>query len=381
MYNVRSASVLRRRHPAGAVAEGRRGTTRPERHTTRQIREARDLKKSSITIAWVLLAAGVVVATALFARHGNESGLPRGTAPQVRATVGLFAPDPSRTIDADYSKLAERLGREFDVLQIGMGSLADLDTLDVLLVVGSGHLPDARLYEIDQFVMRGGRAAFLLNGASISEDENKASVVRGNLFAFVEAYGATANPDLVVDVQASSSEYKRAQGPYAFWPIGSSQDNRLARRIMPRGGDAVFAWTSSLLIHDRVGGIATVLARSGPDAWTTMAVTSVAPDFAPEPDRAALLEGSPPRGSYPLAVVLDGKIKSAFSDLPVIVEHDDGTVEFTDPSDRINESPPTRMAILGSSRMFDDEVVAAVPANLDLITNLVAWLGDRRDEH
>ncbi len=335
---------------------------------------------SSLRTLWILLAAGIVVAALFVVLYGPGLG-PRLASPTGRgASVGLFAVDRSRPIDEDFTALAERLAMDFDVRRVEPDSLASMDGLDVLVVVGSGHLPDARLYEMDQFVMRGGRVAFLLNGVSINADETEASAVRGNLFAFADAYGATANPDLVADVLEGSMAYERAIGGYAFWPVGTPQDSGLARSIMPRDAKVVFAWTSSLTVRKKAAHRATVLARSGPETWTTPAFTSVAPDFRPEPDRAAALTGAPPGGSYSLAVCLEGTFGSAFSDLPVIVEHEDGTVEFTDPSDRINDSLPTRVAVVGSSRMFDDEVAAAVPANLEFIANLVGWLGEHPTE-
>ncbi len=326
----------------------------------------------------LVVAPVVVVAVVLLVVHGpgRPTSLFRGA--RVRPVVGLFAADPARPLEAGFSSLVDRLSQSFEVREVDLSAPGALDSLDVLLMVGSGHLPDAKLYDIDQFLMRGGRAAFLLDGAELTADRSEASVVRGNLFAFAEAYGATAEPDLVVDVSGGSRAYTAASGPYAFWPIGVPEESRLAREIVPRGEDVVFAWTSSLSIRDRAISMATVLARSSLDSWSTIAFTSVAPDFEPEPDRTAALGGATPRGSYALAVALQGTFRSAFAGAPVIVEKADGTVEFTDPVGRLEESTPTRMAMLGSSRMFEDLVVSVAPANLEFITNLVSWLGDGR---
>jgi hypothetical protein len=75
-----------------------------------------------------------------------------------------------------------------------------------------------------------------------------------------------------------------------------------------------------------------------------------------------------------LAVAIDGAFVSAFAGMPVIVENDDGGVEFTKPVGRLTRSEPTRLFVAGSSRMFDDSVLEHAPDNLELLLAAVDWL-------
>ena len=306
------------------------------------------------------------------------------------ARIGILVEHTSRTLDSDFSVLSNRLGERTHLVSVppppraaaGDRSTWLPDSLSVLVVLGSGHVPDARLYEIDQFIMRGGRVAFFLDGAELSDDRTEATVVRGNLFAYAGSYGVTSEPDLVVDPANCSADYPEAGGgePYALWPIGIADEGKIARSIMPGPEEVVFTWASSVQSNPKLspGATAHVLARSSDTSWTTMAFADVGPGEVPEPTTEVMgdLPGSR-RGANPLAVAVEGETPSAFADMPVIVESEDGSAEFTYPSDRLSSSAATRLIVVGSSTMLEDKIVELAPANLTFAMNALEWLAAR----
>jgi hypothetical protein len=330
-----------------------------------------------LTLTVAVIAAAVVVLLLVL-----TDILPTASGPLAQPRIGILSAHSPRETGDTFVELATALGQSFEVCEIdafGDATLADaLDSLDVLVLLGSGHMPDARLYEIDQFLMRGGRAAFLLDGAGLSRSRDRVTVVRGNMFAFVGSYGAKVNPDLVVDPEDGSTSYPETGGsaPYAYWPVA-----RLERQ--PRGGvrvgsgEAVFSWASTITLSATEDAEVSVLAELPPEAWTVVAFEDVGPGATPEriPESADVSDalGTPDA----LAVAMDGVFASAFGDAPVIVERDDGSVDFTYPPGRIGRSGPTRIFVGGSSSMFSDFVLARAPDNLELMLAVVAWLAAR----
>lgn len=323
------------------------------------------------------LAVAAAAVTAILLAAVNLSPIRR--AGRGRPTIGFLTEHTGRGIDTHFTLAAEALGDVADLREVSLGAPGALDSLDVLVVLGSGHLPDARLYEIDQFLMRGGRAAFLLDGAKISDDRMKATVVRGNLFAYVESYGASVNPDLVIDPAGGGAAYAPGADarPYPFWLVGIPRPRELRGDLMPRDGDVVFTWASSITLTERPPESARVevLATSSEESWTTLAFTDLDPDVEQEPDPAAAADPAPStRERFPLAVAIEGALASAFKGMPVIVEGEDGSAEFTYPEGRLDLSEPTRIIVTGCSRMFEDDVAERVPSNLELLTNVIDWL-------
>ncbi|MFH1501547.1 MAG: Gldg family protein [Candidatus Eisenbacteria bacterium] len=323
----------------------------------------------------IALAAGAVIVTALLFTLTDLSPMRKGGLGERR--VGVLSEHAPASFETHFSGLAAALDDRYALEEVNLGTPDALDGLDVLIVLGPGHIPDAQLFEIDQFIMRGGRAAFLLDGASVSADRMAATVVRGNLFAYAEAYGATVNPDLVVDPLNGSASYPDAAGrPYAFWPAGTAQPGSRDGVRLPDAGDVVFAWTSSVSLSDRLPktAAASVVARSTGDAWTTIAFADLDPTVTPKRTPDGPFDEVETTDGLGLAVAIEGTLVSAFDGMPVIVEREGGSVEFTDPPGRLARSEPTRVFVAGSSRMFDDFVLGSAPANLEFLLSAVEWL-------
>jgi len=330
--------------------------------------------------AWIAVAV-VAAAAITFLYSLTQHSRSRGSG-DTQVEIGVLVEHSGRQLESSFTQLlaldTARL-RIREILPPGIGSASSWlpDSLDVLVVLGSGHLPDARLYELDQFIMSGGRAAFFLDGAALSEDRTKTETVRGNLFAYVGKYGATTEPDIVIDPESSSTAHGLGSNdrPYAFWPLGVPGRGDAAEAIMP-ADRTTFTWCSSVTATGQGGAELQTVASSSPTSWSTIAFADVSPEVEPEP-RPALPgdETEEKRGERVLAVAIEGSVASAFRGMPVIVEDADGSVEFTEPRNRLNVSAPTRILVCGSSTMFEDWIVERVPANLTFLRNALVWLG------
>jgi gliding-associated putative ABC transporter substrate-binding component GldG len=299
-----------------------------------------------------------------------------------RPVVAFLTGHGEKTIGENYRSIAEELRRNYDVREVDLAlepdALADVTTL---VVAGALHVPDAELFAIDQFVMRGGRAVFLLDGADVPMAGLQATPTEGNIFDFVSSYGATVDSDLVIDRVNSNASfqmgYMTMSMPYPYWPKATAP-NVSAESPVTSELDAIpFTWTSSITITDPLpeGVEAVVLARSSGYSWTVPAYADLNPQqrFAPTgEDAEEILEG---RGQgHVLAAALGGEFASAFEGKPVIVEAEGQRPVMTEPEDRVDRSVGSQIILFGNSRMFDDALLRQLPGNLVLFLNAVDWL-------
>jgi len=275
------------------------------------------------------------------------------------------------------SGVSDALLRTFSVREVGLSAGA-LDGVDVAVVAGNPDIPDAELYELDQFLMRGGRIAFLLDAASIPREGTQADLSPSNIFGFLSTYGIVVNPDLVLDracaVGMAWGDIE-STAPYPYWPVVRATGISDSHPAVAGLTSVRMAWTSSISMRGVGPGTRTsVLLRSSPDSWTVSAAADLSPDRPFEPpaqlDDVHRIAGS---GGFPLAVAVEGTFRSAFAGKQVIVQSG-RKVEFVDPEDKIEESVPTRVVVFGSSTVFSNDVAGQLPGSADLLASTISWL-------
>jgi gliding-associated putative ABC transporter substrate-binding component GldG len=141
--------------------------------------------------------------------------------------AGFDGPEPFR----DYRTIAEQLRERYEVDSVDLaGDKMVPDKVATLIVAGPRkRLGDHARYALDQFVMRGGRALFLIDKFSIDLRSFAVSPIDTGLDDQLKSYGADVKPQLVEDwgmnelVQLpGGQEYGGVQMPiiseYPLWP-------------------------------------------------------------------------------------------------------------------------------------------------------------------
>lgn len=344
----------------------------------------RALLRGSIRVPCATAAMFVTTVLVLAALSASSTAAGDGDAP-ARAVVGFVTGHGEPDLERRLSRVSDALARGFEIREVALaGGAAGLDGVDVIVVAGEPDIPDAELYELDQFIMRGGRAAFLLDAASLPTNGTHTLISDANIFGFLSAYGIVVNPDLVLDrACADGAEWAdvSTEAPYEHWPVVSGEQLSATHPIVSGIDRVRFAWISSVAI-DRsmlVAAREEVLAGSSRESWTVSAYTDVDPDrdFAPPeaPDDLQRIAGE--RG-FPLAVAIEGELRSAFAGKKVIVQ-DGRSARFTEPVGMIEVGPPTRVVVFGSSMMFWDELSDQLPGNAELLVRAVEWLAAEVD--
>jgi ABC-2 type transport system permease protein len=310
---------------------------------------------------------------------GDAAGAQDAPAP-LRPVIGFVAGHGEPTVTDGLSGAAEALTPEFDVRTIDLSRGADeLAGVAAVVLAGSPDILDVELYELDQYLMRGGRIAFFVDAATIPESGFGAGIAGGNILGFLAAYGVVVAPDLVLDLEsAKAAAYGdvKTNMLYPFWPVVGPDGFAESHPALVGCDEVPFAWTSSIFMNERApeGAESEVLLRSSGRSWSVNALTDIDPDqgFAPEGQGAEVIMAGEGPGAA-LAVAVSGELNSAFLGKRLIIQRG-REVEVTDPVGLIEKSVPTRMIVFGSSRLFRDEFREQFPGNARLFRNLVTWL-------
>jgi ABC-2 type transport system permease protein len=265
------------------------------------------------------------------------------------------------------------------------------DTVDALVVGKPGALSKKQQFAIDQYLMRGGRVIALAGSHGIALDRSglRVETEPTALSDMLAKYGVKVGAEFVVDSQNAPFPRpveKRVGGmvlrsvelePYPFFVDVRQGGFERGHAATAGVGNITFPWGSPLEVTAPEGVTATVVAKTSDQAWTYAGTELEPPAQATETK------------SYPVAVVLTGRIPSAFKDAPNPYVEGDASAAGADAGGRtVKESvPDARLAVVGSSELVSDLMLqlATSPggevhrANVQFLQNLVDWSTEDTD--
>ena len=298
-------------------------------------------------------------------------------------SIGILTGDAARQIQKDINTLMASLSVDFDIREIGRGEDIPAD-IDVLFVLGGRDLDAFDLFPIDQYIMRGGRVLFAVEGMDL--DLMRGIVPRKlentEILSMLEHYGVEVKQAFVLDKYSKNFRVPRqilgqimweVIDKYPYWITVANQfvskDNPITARF--QGLDLL--WASPLEIIERPGIEAEVLLNTTPEAW----IQDQEP-FETNPQRAAMLEfmGHDSEGQYPLAVALRGSFSSYFADRRIPVREGEER-EWNEVEERGSE---TRLIVIGDAD-FASELYQYSGGNYnpEFLANTAEWLSNSED--
>jgi ABC-type uncharacterized transport system involved in gliding motility auxiliary subunit len=350
---------------------------------------------------------------------------------QEQYVIGVLSGPTEHDLSKHMQGLRELLQKQFQVQPINLrdGESAVPPEVNLLIVAGPNRVPERVQYQIDQYVMRGGRVIVLIDPIRLPEDGTLQGVpVESGLEALLAHYGVRVQKSMVVDralcAQASfSGGYIRYTIPYPYWPkavpdLLNRKDpitNRLESLVLPwvaplevdvpiAAGDPIDK-VREMMKADRKAreemaqrmGATLPPEESTPDAGTPAgaadatgaAVTgSVLVRTSP---RAGTVSGRydlnpqqnfppSPTASQVLAVSLNGRFTSFWADRPAPAAPGDTTgLSATTAEPKLTESPETRILVVGNAQFATDTFLGQFPENSIFLQNAIdaMTLGDR----
>ncbi len=288
--------------------------------------------------------------------------------PSVAFLVGKDGPD----LDSELSLLNQALGRHYQVRRINLDEGDRIPAkVAVLIVLGpKKEFSEWEKYGMDQFLMRGGRLAVLLNHMDVDLEQGVARKQDLGLEDFLTSYGIGINDDLVTDWQCSRIGVTQQRGTftvsniinYPFFPTARSFDENSL--IVKDLETVTFNFISSL----DSGLASSENLRFDPIVWSSenSGVQQAPFDINPyrQFDRSDFADGP-----QILAATVQGSFSSHYADWDESrIETEVGFVEST-----LTKSPETRVAVVGDADFAKDQNLRGND-NLAFFLNIVDWL-------
>ena len=299
-------------------------------------------------------------------------------------TVGFLTGHGELDINAQeyqqFRQLLDKNGQgQYNVTSVSLQDGKAVDATVTTLVVAGVKQPltEREKYEIDQFIMRGGRAIFLVDPIQMQPGTLQGTPLSTGLNDLLEHYGTKLGNNLLIDRRFHDSA-RFQQGlmtvfqPYPYFvkivkPNFSKEHtvtNQLEALTLP--------WTSSLEVIAKENITATALAKTSEFGQTIQGYYNLRPDF-PIPNAETQ--------AFPVAVALEGKFKSFYDgkEIPsVATDNTTDTVDSETPTPAQDtgtqtiktESEQTQIVVVGTAQFLTQMRQDGV----NFFLNTVDWL-------
>ncbi len=293
--------------------------------------------------------------------------------PVIAFTVGHGEPDLTKP-DGPLRALTESIGKKAYLAPLELGGTGEIaEQVDALLVIGPQQtLSDRALYQIDQFVMRGGAAAIFVTNTRPDMRTLRTERVNSGLEPLLGGWGVKVGRDIVLDrVENGAMRFPvRVGGKTGVkeinYPLIAKATDLSDSSVVTAGIDSLlvpFAAPVELADPLPEGVKAEVLARSSPSSGSVSNLEQL------EPAQFSSVLPGEKRGPFPLVVGMTGAWRSFFETRPVpaadpdVPDEQDG---MGADAPLLVEGSPTRLLVSGSA-----DVVANNPA---FMLNVCDWL-------
>jgi len=296
--------------------------------------------------------------------------------------LGLLVGDAGKQLRQDYERLVGRLGADFAVEEIERGKDIPQD-LSLLFVLGNQDLSEFDLYPIDQYLMKGGKALFAVEGVKLDLLRGMAAskLEQSPLLDLLESYGVKVKRELVLDKYCKNFRIPRQifgqimwelREKYPLWITVADQFTAKDNPITARFSGLDLYWASPLELVEKPGVSGKALVKTTPEAWT------MADRFETLPERVSMLSYGKQEstGQYTLAATLTGSLSSFFKGKAIPTREG----EKRDWAQSVAESKETRLIVIGDSDFASGlYMYTDAEYNQEFLSNCAQWLGNAED--
>jgi ABC-type uncharacterized transport system involved in gliding motility auxiliary subunit len=227
-------------------------------------------------------------------------------------------------------------------------------------------------FEIDQYIMAGGRAIFLVDAIAMPSGMLQATPLDTGLGPMLAHYGVKLGNNLILDNSREFAGFQQQRGAfytaYYYWPKltknSFSRDNPATNQL----NAGLFPWTQSLeAVQDPEDGFeVAALVTSSQQAWETKGYYNLSPsqNF---PVRQEDLK------TFNFCLASTGRFSSFFKGKEIPKAEGESAPDLE--RQTVEESPMTRIVVIGNSNFIADQpFLRQKPQNAVLFHNLVDWL-------
>lgn len=275
----------------------------------------------------------------------------------------------------ELSRAQQLLSRQYTVetADVGKGPVGH-DVAALIVMAPQNAFSEQTKYQIDQYIMRGGKVAFLLNKVDANLQQQFGRTLDLKLEDMLEHYGLRINPDLVRDVQCAPINIVQQQGGFSiqsqvqfpYIPIASdvSKDNTIVKNLQ----SIVLFFVSSIDTTNLAsrGLKGEILIRSSKQSGRQTQVFYFDP-------MARYTQDMFTESGIPLAAVVSGQFTSFYSGEPI--PHDTSDEVIPQPGNKLDRSSDTRIILVGDGDFAKDQFLGGRD-NLNFFANMIDYLVD-----
>jgi gliding-associated putative ABC transporter substrate-binding component GldG len=272
------------------------------------------------------------------------------TKKRIGYTTGHGEPTPQQ-----LQNVTQELNGRYTLVPVDLNGPVAQDLATLLVLSPQSIFSDSACRRIDEYIMHGGKAAFLINRMNATLQQRFAQPLNLGLDSLLMSYGARVNADLVRDAQCANVTVAQQQGafqmrsqiPYPYLVSATTFDR--ANAMVKDLQGLLFHFVSSVDTTPAAGqGVrAEVLVRTSKQSGRQAGFMMIDPfaryqsaDFA--------------ESGIPLAVVLSGSFKSPYTGA---------------------RSPESRILVVGDGDLMKDEFLGS-RNNITFFVNAVDYLAD-----
>jgi gliding-associated putative ABC transporter substrate-binding component GldG len=284
---------------------------------------------------------------------------------RIGITTGHQEPELSSMKQANQD-----VSSQYEIVPIDLSSATTTIPQDVaalLIIAPQKKFSDTAKYQIDQYIMHGGKVAFLLNKVNASLQQRYTQPIDLGLEDMLENYGIRLNADLVRDAQCANITVMQQQGqfqmqsqiPFPYLPnvANVNRSNPIVKDLQGLIFYFVSSLDTSLAVNKGLN--AEVLVRSSKRSGRQTGFMMIDPLHRYTMDELS-------ESNIPLAAVVSGSFKSYFSTTG-------GENRALAP--QVTKSPETRIIVVGDGDFMKDEF-AGSRGNLTFFINIIDYLAD-----
>lgn len=276
---------------------------------------------------------------------------------------------------SDMNQAQAVLRKQYQLAQVDVtkGKPVPSD-IDILMIIDpTSRISEPQKFQIDQFLMRGGRIAFLINRIEASLQQQYGRPLDTGLDDMLACYGARINADLVRDVQCANVTIMQQQSgfaiqsqvPFPYIPIVSDFDKGNVMVKDLQGLVLLFGSSVDTVDLSAKGLHGEVLFRSSKQSGLQTGV------FAFDPMTRWTRDQFPDKG-IPLGVLIEGHFHSLYAGKPAPADTAAGSIP--PPATPLTESPDTRIVVVGDGDFVKDHSTSR--DDITFFANLADYLAD-----
>ena len=265
-----------------------------------------------------------------------------------------------------FENLRRELGKQYTLrkIDVSQGSSIEGDVSTLIVAGPQSPLQANEKYEIDQFLMNGGKIVFLVDAVKMAPGSIQASPLSTGLTDLLSHYGIQLGNNLVQDISHDNLTYSQGgfmtiTRPYPFfikvlksyqYSTGSTSEGFPADSVATSGLDSlVLPWSTSLSVVAKEGISTTIMAKTSNQAWTAQAPYNLDPTRMFTPPSSV-------KNSYPVAVLLAGEFTSFYAGKEIPSASNGDGEEDTENKNKdrktVEKSPPTQIVVVGTSQFL-----------------------------